>query len=42
MEEGCNSSAKHAMNYGWCLSYQHDSFQLKQDQALGFIGPMQI
>ena len=30
------------MNYGWCLSYQHDSFQLKQDQALGFIGPMQI
>ena len=27
------------MNCGWCLSQQKDSFRLKQDQALGFLGP---
>ena len=30
------------MNYGWCLSYQKDSFRLKQDQALDFLDPDQI
>jgi len=30
------------MNYGRCSSYQKDSFRLKQDQALGFLDPLQI
>ena len=29
------------MNCGWCLSYQNDSFRLKQDQALDFLDPDQ-
>ena len=42
MEECCKSLAKQATNYGWCSSYQKDSFRLKQDQALGFLDPFQI
>ena len=29
------------MNYGQCLSYQKGSFRLKQEQALGFLCPVQ-
>ncbi|RZB42229.1 Peroxidase 20 [Glycine soja] len=30
------------MSYGWCSSFQRDSFRLKQDQALGFWDLVQI
>ena len=30
------------MNYDWWSSYRKDSFHLKQDQALGFLDPLQI
>jgi len=29
------------MNCGWCLSFQKDSFRLKQDQALDLLDPNQ-
>jgi len=30
------------MNYDWWSSYRKDSFHLKQEQALGFLDPVQI